>query len=145
MEDTINKQLELNSLIEFSQLINTKLELEFILGNILLSIMGKMMITKGALLIKTDSKNASSNEFAVKTVKGLSQDLHGTTVKVNLPKEPIFEIDQIEACEFLDRIRVRFFFKIYFVDKLIGILCLGEKLTRQSLSKSEILFIENDA
>ncbi len=142
MEDTINKQLELNSLIEFSQLINTKLELEFILGNILLSIMGKMMITKGALLIKTDSKNASSNEFTVKTVKGLSQDFHGTTVKVNLPKEPIFEIEHIDASDFLDRIKVRFFFKIYFVDKLIGILCLGEKLTRQSLSKNEILFIE---
>ena len=35
-----NKQLELNSLIEFSQLINSNLNLDFILGNILLSIMG---------------------------------------------------------------------------------------------------------
>ncbi|MCE1166402.1 MAG: PP2C family protein-serine/threonine phosphatase, partial [Bacteroidetes bacterium] len=38
--------------------------------------------------------------------------------------------------------KIRFFFKLYFIDKLIGILCLGEKLTKKVLSKNEILFIE---
>ncbi len=142
MDDTFNKQLELNSLIEFSQLINTKLELEFILGNILLSIMGKMMITKGILLIKTDSKNAGSADFTIKAVKGLSLDNHGSRLTMNLPTEPIFEIEQLENKSFFEENRIRFFFKIYFIDKLIGVLCLGEKLTKKELSKNEILFIE---
>ncbi|MCE1165283.1 MAG: hypothetical protein LWX07_07765, partial [Bacteroidetes bacterium] len=95
MDDTFNKQLELNSLIEFSQLINTKLELEFILGNILLSIMGKMMITKGILLIKTDSKNTGCADFTIKAVKGLNLENHGKKLTIDLPKEPIFEIEQL--------------------------------------------------
>jgi phosphoserine phosphatase RsbU/P len=142
MNDTINKQLELNSLIEFSQLINTKLELQFILGNILLSIMGKMMITKGILLIKSDSQNAGSNGFEIRAVKGLNLGHQGDKLSINLPKEPIFEIDQLENKYFFEEHKLKFFFKIYFVDKLIGVLCLGEKLTKQDLSKNEILFIE---
>ena len=51
-KDATQKQLELDSLIEFSQLINSNLNLEFILGNILLSIMGKMLITKGMVTDK---------------------------------------------------------------------------------------------
>ncbi len=47
------KQLELNSLIEFSQLISSKLDLNYILNNILLSVMGKMLISKAVVLLKT--------------------------------------------------------------------------------------------
>ncbi|MCX6165259.1 MAG: hypothetical protein NTU73_10460 [Ignavibacteriae bacterium] len=70
--DPIKKQIELNSLIEFSQLINSNLDHDFIFGNILLSIMGKMMITKGMFLVKNHSKG--ENIFIISTVKGLSQN-----------------------------------------------------------------------
>lgn len=142
MDDITNKQLELNSLIEFSQLINTNLNLEFILGNILLSIMGKMMITKGAVLIKCDIPDCDEKTFAVKALKGIGLSHIGTKISFEIPKEPIFEIDSVNDTQFFTDNKLKFFFKIYFIDKLLGVLCFGEKLTKQEIKKSELLFIE---
>jgi len=142
MDDITNKQLELNSLIEFSQLINTNLNLEFILGNILLSIMGKMMITKGAVLIKCDIPDCDDKTFAVKALKGINLSHIGSKISFGIPKEPIFEIDSVNDIQFFKENKLKFFFKIYFIDKLLGVLCFGEKLTKQEIKKSELLFIE---
>ena len=142
MDDITNKQLELNSLIEFSQLINTNLNLEFILGNILLSIMGKMMITKGAVLIKCDIPDCDDKTFAIKALKGINLSHIGSKISFDIPKEPIFEIDSVNEIQFFKENKLKFFFKIYFIDKLLGVLCFGEKLTKQGIKKSELLFIE---
>lgn len=142
MDDITNKQLELNSLIEFSQLINTNLNLEFILGNILLSIMGKMMITKGAVLIKCDIPDCDDKTFAVKALKGINLSHIGSKISFDIPKEPIFEIDSVNDIQFFKENKLKFFFKIYFIDKLLGVLCFGEKLTKQEIKKNELLFIE---
>lgn len=142
MDDITNKQLELNSLIEFSQLINTNLNLEFILGNILLSIMGKMMISKGAVLIKCDIPDCDEKTFAVKALKGIKLAHIGSKLSFDIPVEPIFNIDSVDSNIFFKENKLQFFFKIYFIDKLLGILCLGEKLTKQELKKNDILFIE---
>ena len=88
MNDFNKKQLELNSLIEFSQLINTKLDLEFIFGNILLSVMGKMMIMKGAILLKSDSLSDKGHIFTIKAVKGISQNAINQRINLVLPPEP---------------------------------------------------------
>ena len=58
--DTVHKQLELNALIEFAQLISSKLDLKYILNNILLSNMGKMLISKGMILLKSDDNNENN-------------------------------------------------------------------------------------
>jgi len=142
MDDLNKKQLELNSLIEFSQLINTKLDLEFIFGNILLSVMGKMMITKGVILLKSDTLLSSGVDFRIKAVKGINQDFINREIKLELPSEPIFNISEIKKTEFFTDNNLESFFKIYFVDKLIGLLCLGKKVNGNELTKSELLFLE---
>ena len=142
MDEITNKQLELNSLIEFSQLINTNLNLEFILGNILLTIMGKMMITKGTVLIKCETSDCTERTFYIKAVKGINLKHSGEKLNFDIPAEPIFDVEAVSDESFFTEHRLKFFFKIYFVDKLLGVLCLGEKLTKQELKKSELLFIE---
>ncbi|MCU0373017.1 MAG: SpoIIE family protein phosphatase, partial [Ignavibacteria bacterium] len=142
MNDYNKKQLELNSLIEFSQLINTKLDLEFIFGNILLSVMGKMMIMKGAILLKSDSLSDKGHLFSIKAVKGISQDTINQKINLVLPPEPIFTVSDTEKVRFFNENNLEFFFKIYFVDKLIGLLCLGKKFNGNGLTKSELLFLE---
>ncbi len=72
------KQLELNSLIEFSQTLNGNLDLDFIFRNILLSIMGKMLISKALVLIKKDFTNGSEVYLPI-TCRGIE-------IK-NVPKE----------------------------------------------------------
>ena len=139
-KDATQKQLELDSLIEFSQLINSNLNLEFILGNILLSIMGKMLITKGMVVIKRGEED-SLNYFTVESVKGMDNKLLGTVIKCECPKIPVFHRDDLtDNLNFFKDNNIEFFFKIYFENKLIGVLCLGKKANSAKLTKDEIIF-----
>jgi sigma-B regulation protein RsbU (phosphoserine phosphatase) len=132
-----NKQLELNSLIEFSQLINSNLNLDFILGNILLSIMGKMLITKGMFLVNVNDK------YLVKSIKGLPKELLNNQIIFEIPKIPYFRLNDIESGkQRFQELGINFFFKIYFSNKLLGILGLGKKHNDSDFSNSEIIFIE---
>lgn len=140
------KQLELDSLIEFSQLINSNLNLSFILGNILLSIMGKMLITKGMVLIKQTSEG--SDIYTVESSKGISLKENEKQVEVEFPKEPVFctnDINERDKPYFQSKGLINFF-KIYFDKKLIGVLCLGKKVSQidgsEPLNKNEIIFLE---
>lgn len=140
-QNPAQKQLELNSLIEFSQLISSKLDLKYILNNILLSIMGKMLISKGIILLNTMSED--KNIFSVEAAKGIDTKLINTFVEADFPKLPVFTFDEIEdKSEFIDNSGLNYFFKIYFQNKFLGLLCLGRKLNNTELSKNEIIFIE---
>ncbi|MEP7147249.1 MAG: PP2C family protein-serine/threonine phosphatase [bacterium] len=135
------KQLELNSLIEFSQLISSKLDLNYILNNILLSIMGKMLISKGVILLKADNEN--ENIYTIQAAKGIDSKLINTFIETEFPKIPVFNSgDIIGENEFLFQSGLHYFFKIYFQNKFLGLLCFGKKLNNNDLSKSEIVFIE---
>lgn len=140
-QNPAQKQLELNSLIEFSQLITSKLDLKYILNNILLSIMGKMLISKGIILLNSDS--GGENIFTVEAAKGIDTKLINTLVEAEFPKLPVFDIDQIDnKSEFIILSGLNYFFKIYFQNKFLGLLCLGRKLNNTELGKNEIIFIE---
>ena len=53
--DNINRRLlELSALFEISQTLNSSLNLQSILNNVLLVPMGRMMLGKGLILIKDD-------------------------------------------------------------------------------------------
>ena len=135
------KQLELNSLIEFSQLISSKLDLKYILNNILLSIMGKMLISKGIILLNSES--GGENIFTIEAAKGIDTKLINTLVEAEFPKMPVFNFDEIEnKSEFINISGLNYFFKIYFQNKFMGLLCLGKKLNNTDLAKNEIIFIE---
>lgn len=142
-----NKQLELDSLIEFSQLINSNLNLSFILGNILLSIMGKMLITKGMVMIKQASDDGS-DVYTIESSKGISLKETEKQLEVKFPKEPVFctkEINENDR-EYFESKGLINFFKIYFDTKLIGVLCLGKKVSMnegaEPLNKNEVIFLE---
>ena len=135
------RQLELNTLIEFSQLISSKLDLKYILNNILLSNMGKMLISKGMILIKMDETD--SDIHSVEAAKGVDLKYLNTLLDIPFPKMPVFSIDEIEdPHEFLLNSGLKYFFKIYFQNKYLGILCFGKKFNNLELSKNEILYIE---
>ena len=140
--ESSQKQLELDSLIEFAQLINSNLNLEFILGNILLSIMGKMLITKGIVLIKRDDKS-SKQLFVIESLKGLDHKLIGSVIECECPKIPVFTLSELKDNKgFFEENNIEFFFKIYFGNKLLGILCLGKKVNKNELNNDDIVFIE---
>jgi len=138
--DPAKKQLVLNSLIEFSQLITSKLDLNYILNNILLSVMGKMLISKGVVLLKTEG---TDNIYKVKAAKGINLSLIDTFIEAKFPKLSVFSFNEIpENDVFVNEHKFEYFFKIYFQNKYLGILCLGKKLNTSDLSNNDIIFIE---
>jgi phosphoserine phosphatase RsbU/P len=139
--DPIKKQIELNSLIEFSQLINSNLDLDFIFGNILLSIMGKMMISKGIFLVKLHNKG--DNTFLLSSVKGLTQKYKNKVIEFEFPRLSIFSLDDLgKDKNIFTENNFNFFFKIFFTNKLLGVLCLGKKTNNKIITKEETIFIE---
>lgn len=134
----INKQLELDSLIEFSQLINSKLELDFILGNLLLNIMGKMLITRGMFLLHKED-----NKYIIANVKGIKTVTKGDEISFDVPKLPIFTSNDIkEEDNFLVSNGFMSFYKVFFASKYLGILCLGNKANNNPTDKHEKIYIE---
>jgi len=144
-----HKQLELNSLIEFSQLISSKLDLKYILNNILLSIMGKMLISKGMTLLHFNNNNNDNdnvkekNIYSVEAAKGIDSKFLNTLVEIDFPKVPVFNLNEMDSSnDFINNSGFQYFFKIYFQNKYLGILCFGKKLNNSELSKGEVIFIE---
>ena len=136
-----NKQLELNSLIEFSQLIGSNLDLEFILGNILLSLMGNMLISKGMIILR--EQNRIDEVYKICALKGLDTKYKDTFIDFNFPKSSVFSSNDFkDKNNFFSENGFKCYFKIYFTNKLLGILCLGSKFDNSDLKNSEIIFIE---
>lgn len=139
--DPIKKQIELNSLIEFSQLINSNLDLDFIFGNILLSIMGKMMISKGMFMVKLQNKG--KNSFLISSVKGLKKEYKNKEIEFEFPNNSIFGIEDLSNDKnIFKENNFYFFFKVFFANKLLGVLCLGKKIGNDKITKEETIFIE---
>ncbi len=79
-------RFDLSALFEFSNIVNASLDLNFILGHFLLTIMGKILSTKGILLLQTDDTC-----YSVKTVKGISSDVLNTTITcIKIPQRIIY-------------------------------------------------------
>ena len=63
--DNLKLKRNLTALVEFSRIINSSLDLEFILNNILLTCMGKSLATKGIIALNENKK------LKIKVSKGL--------------------------------------------------------------------------
>ena len=70
--------IELESLFEFSKLLSKSIRLNEILNNIMFTIMGRMMISKSAALVKKDEV------FEVSSTKGVALKRHGTRLPSGL-------------------------------------------------------------
>ncbi len=76
-----NPSADLLPLFEFSNVINSSLDMKFILGTVLLTVMGKMLVSKGMVLLKKEDQ-----EYQVVNAKGVGSDVEGMTFVV--PKSP---------------------------------------------------------
>ncbi len=71
MKDTEDLKIKRNltALVEFSRIINSSQDLEFILNNILFTCMGKFFVTKGLIAIKY------GDNLKLKSSKGISENI----------------------------------------------------------------------
>jgi sigma-B regulation protein RsbU (phosphoserine phosphatase) len=131
--DSVKLKRNLTALVEFSRIINSSLDLEFILNNILLTCMGKFLATKGLVAIK---KNGM---LEVKVSKGLSKKIIENSPKIDT------EIDLSLNNTFNDFMRVANLYtyeKINSSEECLGIICLGEKLNKTPYTEDDQEFLK---
>jgi sigma-B regulation protein RsbU (phosphoserine phosphatase) len=134
MIDSENNKIKRNlaALVDFSRVINSSLDLDFILNNILLTCLGKFLATKGFVALNTEGK------IKIKSFKGITEE----TIK-NFPKLSAYEnfIESTELKSFFDENKIVTTEKINSSDGCIGIVCLGEKLNKTPFSEDDKEFL----
>lgn len=135
MTEVTNLKLKRNltSLVEFSRVINSSIDLQFILNNVLLSCLGKFLSTKGLIALSENGK------IVVKISKGLSDSIID-----NFP-----ELESNEEClsdkrfkDFMNSAKLKAAEKIISSDSCIGLVCLGEKLNKTGYTKDDLEFLK---
>ena len=135
MTDMTNLKLKRNltSLVEFSRVINSSIDLQFILNNVLLSCLGKFLSTKGLIALSENGK------IVVKNSKGLSHD-----IVENFPElcadEDCLSDDRLT--QFMNSAKLKAAEKIISSDICIGVVCLGEKLNKTEYTKDDLDFLK---
>lgn len=122
----------LTALVEFSRVVNSSLDLQFTLNNLLLTCLGKFITTKGCIILSVE------NKMKILSSKGLNKEQISS-----FPELP--HIDEIESSEelknYLHETKLVFAEKICSSRKCLGILCLGEKINQKEYSLEEKEFL----
>jgi len=142
VNDLDQKHIELSSLFEFSQTLNSSLDLKTILDNLLYVPMGRLMISKGMVLLAN-----SENSCKIATVKGLPASLINTEFQYNnKPSDTLLitnEIEQNDLPSIFSKFKFKIIIPIKSMNKLKGMMVLGPKLLPGDFSSDEIHFLSS--
>jgi phosphoserine phosphatase RsbU/P len=135
MQSTTNLRIKRNltALIEFSRVINSSVDLGFILNNVLLTCLGKFLSTRGLIAI---SENGS---ILIKKSKGLPNDLLAQFPDLKSSTD-VFESS--DFVDYLNKANLLAFEKICSSDDCMGIVCLGEKLNKSEYTEDDREFLK---
>ena len=147
-QDQIARELdqrlvELHSLFEMSQLLNASLNLRVILGNLLLTPMGRMMVSRGVVLVASEQ-----NDFEIVELRGLNRSLIGKKFKweFDLTKPALMrdaETPALCSLPFFKELDMELLIPIVSTQRTVGLMGLGPKLDRQPFSSGEIEYLSS--
>ena len=135
-QDKRTTRHDLRALYETSQLLSSSLDLEFIMNNLLLTAMSKLLVTRGVALLYDDD----SSSYNVVNVKGLS----------GLGVGDEMELGQLQSSELiggsdipveLAQHGIVMLLPVAFGHRKIGLIGLGAKATGQTFDSEELEFI----
>lgn len=131
--ESLKVKRNLTALVEFSRIINSSLDLNFILNNVLLTCLGKFLATRGLIALKINDK------LILKSHKGISKELIEKFPEISTDDD-IFTNNQLKS--FLDEANLKAIEKISSSSDCLGIVCLGEKLNKQDYTKDDLDFLK---
>lgn len=133
--------VELQSLFDLSKTLNSSLNLKSILDTLLLTPMGRLLISQGCMLLSDDQRI-----FKVVTVKGLHRELVGKAISVEEEwHDPKLrdEIKDSTAREFLQNNNLQLACPILSNNSCIGLLLLGGKLGGRTFSTDDLEYLSS--
>lgn len=122
----------LTALVEFSRIINSSLDLNFILNNVLLTCMGKFLATKGAMILNIDGN------YSLKASKGIAEDVCSSF--------PVLAVtdnynDHEGFKKFLSSGSLCIVEEMQSSTGTLGLICLGEKLNKSPYTDDDKEFL----
>jgi len=122
-----------SALVDFSNLINSTLDLNFTLNNMLLTCFGKFHTTKGLIALLNEE-----NVFEIKTSKGIQNNI--------LEKFPIVTINNYKTDgrlrNFIEQNNFPILQEIISSGGLKGIIILGPRLTNKPYEEEDVNFLQ---
>lgn len=122
----------LTALVDFSRIINSSIDLEFILNNVLLTCLGKFLATRGLIALN------ENNKIILKCSKGLTLELINQFPDLEATPECI---DAPKLNSFMETANLKVVEKISSSDGCIGLVCLGEKLNKSEYTEDDVEFL----
>jgi len=134
MENETHKSTlrNLSALVDFGNLINSSLQTDFILNNLLLTCFGKFHTTKGIVAVVRDG------DLNYIVAKGLTKDVIDDFP--NLPEKD-YQVS-VELNEYLLKHKLIHSQEIHSANKLIGVIFLGERLSGEDYSIEDSKFLQ---
>ncbi|MFC2083774.1 SpoIIE family protein phosphatase [Bacteroidota bacterium] len=127
-----NALKNLSTLVDFGNLINSSLELKFILNNLLLTCFGKYHTTRGLVALVNNN-----DLIKVEAIKGLPD-----SVINDFPKTSFNRLDESEEINtFLRDYKLKVSQKIFASNEIIGVIYLGERLLKEEYTKQDMEFL----
>jgi phosphoserine phosphatase RsbU/P len=134
---------ELRSLFEFSNVVNSSLDLKFIIGHFLLTLMGKLLSLRGIVLLSRDDE-----VFTVETIKGLPQELLSTDMHIKKVPNRLVYIER-EDCKknaWMKEFRnhgIYLLIPLTVQDKVVGIAGLAPSIRTKKLSMEASTYVRS--
>jgi len=129
---------ELLPLLEFSKVVNSSLDLRFILGTLLLTLMGKLLVTKGVVLLRKNRK-----VYHVENGKGIPKETLHNDIEISRTGKKSFVVTDETAGSLhgLFTQGINRFFPIITHDKVIGYFGIAEH-SRRPITREQLKFID---
>ncbi len=144
-EKELQNRFEMKTVLETSRMLIESRSSDFVLNNLLLIIMGKLLSGKAAILFFDQAKET----YRVEKTKGLKSIAEGDTIEINL-SESEKSCSHIDYNSFSDKLPGladdmdnSVFFPLRTSNQHIGFLFLGRKATGKSFSSRELEFAES--
>ncbi len=143
--DNLHSRFELKTLLETSRLLIESQDMDFVLNNLLLITMGKLMVTKGIILIY----QPVDETYVISKAKGRSCPDEGTVLDLEI--DPSIRqrsvircgIDEVEIPDLIENEEHCTLFNLQTSNNHIGFLCLGPKGNGKPLNQRELEFVES--
>ena len=140
---TYESHFEHTALFEFSKIINSSLDLKFILSHILLTIMGKILSTKGMVVLEREK-----GTYRVEMLKGFPSELQNVEFAIRRIPQSLFHVDRMKVAQhpwlklFKQR-GVHILLPMFIADKPIGLLGFGERFSSKKLTTMEETYLRS--
>ncbi len=120
-------------------------DMDFVLNNLLLITMGKLMVSKGMILLY----QPGSDKYIISKSKGRNCPEEGQTISfewdADIDEQSVIQcgVDDFEMPDLIEGDQHCTFFNLQTSNDHIGFLCLGSKGNKQPLNQHEVEFVES--